>query len=337
MRFAFAFFPGGPIAETVETYRLGEELGYDLAWVMDQTFYPDPFVLLTLVASATQSLALGLGITNPFSRHPAQIARAVAAVDEACGGRLILGLGAGNRSGLLEPLGIDPSRPAQRIREAVPVLRQLLAGQRVHYESPTLTVRGVKLEFTPRRVVPIYIASRGQLSLCSAGELADGAILQSCFTPGALDYALEAIGRGTQRAGRSWEELDLVCWQVVRLTEDRRSALEELGAWAARPFLQGPPPFLRSLGFSPERMETIGEVLRTQGAAAAAQHLTEEELDRFIIVGDADFCAGRVAQLVQRGITTFTLLLRGSTYQVRDTLERFAREALPRFRASPLL
>lgn len=331
-RFGFTFLPEGAMAETVATYRLGEELGYDCAWVMDQAFHRDPFVLLTLCAQATTKIALGLGITNPYTRHPAQIARAIASVDEASGGRIALGLGAGNPVLSLAPLGITADRRAHRLREALLIMRRLLAGEKVSYESPTLTLKDVQLSFPPQRGVPIYLASRGRLSLRNAGELADGVILQSMPSPQGLAYGIGLVREGAQRAGRSLQELDRLCWQVVRLTEDRAAALAEVGAWSSRPFIQGPQEYLEGLGFSPERIAEVSTVYRAQGPQAAARLLTQEEFDRFIIVGDAKHCARVVQTMAEHGMTTFVLLLLGSLGQVRNTLERFAREVMPRLR-----
>jgi 5,10-methylenetetrahydromethanopterin reductase len=56
-------------------------------------------------------------VTDPFSRHPALTAMAIATLDEVSGGRGILGIGAGI-SGFAE-LGLYRSKPARAICETI--------------------------------------------------------------------------------------------------------------------------------------------------------------------------------------------------------------------------
>ncbi|MCL6554615.1 MAG: LLM class flavin-dependent oxidoreductase [Firmicutes bacterium] len=149
MRFGFATIPGEAAAFTA-LVRDAEAMGFHQAWVPDQTFHRDVFALLAACATEARRIALGVGVTNPFTRHPVQIARAAATVDEISGGRLTLGIGAGNRRELLRPLGLEQERTAQRCAEAVTVIKGLLRGERVTHESDTLTVRDVALDFAAR-------------------------------------------------------------------------------------------------------------------------------------------------------------------------------------------
>src|SRR5712692_1695205 len=101
MRFGFSHRPIQPFSRSIELYQWAEELGFDYAWVPDQQFYPDPFACLAAAALRTQRITLGLAVTNPYTRHPALIARGIGIVDELAGGRMILTLGAANRKQVL--------------------------------------------------------------------------------------------------------------------------------------------------------------------------------------------------------------------------------------------
>ena len=109
LRFGFAHVPSEHVDRHVELVQLAEELGFDCAWIPDQTFYRDPYVVLAALARATSTIALGVGVTNPFTRHPAMTARAIASVEELAPGRVALGVGAGNVRELLAPLGLPSS------------------------------------------------------------------------------------------------------------------------------------------------------------------------------------------------------------------------------------
>lgn len=166
----------------------------------DQTFHRDVFAVLTACAAGTRKINLGIGVTNPFTRHPVLIARAAATVDEISGGRLTLGISAGNRRELLRPLGFEQERTALRCREAVVVIKALLRGDRVTHVSDTLTVREVALDFRARPEMPVYLAGRGPQVLKAAGEVADGVIVGALSSLAGLRYALGQITSGA--AGR---------------------------------------------------------------------------------------------------------------------------------------
>ena len=128
MRFGFGTVPAGPPHETVALVQFAERLGFDVAWMPDQTFYRDPFLTLAACAQGTRTITLGVGVTNPYTRHPAMIARAAATLSELCQGRFVLGIGAGNRKELIDLLGLPSDRAGARCRETALTVKRLLAG-----------------------------------------------------------------------------------------------------------------------------------------------------------------------------------------------------------------
>src|SRR2546428_5288642 len=126
---------------------------------------------------------------------------AIATLDEVSGGRAVLGLGAGV-SGFRE-LGVDATRSAVAIREAVMLIRALLAGQ-------TVTVKGEQVRFTdgrldvraPRADVPIYVASQRDAGCRVAGRVADGALIQGCLADPPPGLFKDRRTQGARRAGR---------------------------------------------------------------------------------------------------------------------------------------
>jgi 5,10-methylenetetrahydromethanopterin reductase len=240
MRFGAAFIPAMPAAEVARTALLAEDAGYDVLWIPDQSFYADPFVLLAVCAGATSRIGLGLAVTNPSTRHPVQIARAAAALDDLSGGRFRLGLGAGNRTHVLPALGAPTDRTVARLHECVEVCRRLLRGETVSVHSPTLRLDRVRLETAPRPDLPIYVAGRAPRILRLGGAVADGVIAEAMFTPEGLDYALDEIAAGARSTGRDPALLDLVAWQAVHLAGVPGDDPERVRSWAGR-LLRGTP------------------------------------------------------------------------------------------------
>jgi 5,10-methylenetetrahydromethanopterin reductase len=124
-------------------------------------------------------VAVGPCVTDPFARHPALTAMAIATLDEISDGRAALGLGAGI-SGFAE-LGIRPVKPVRGMREAIALIRALLRGEQADVAGEVIAFRGGRLSFKPIRAdIPIHIASNGRLGQRTAGAVADGAIMEAC-------------------------------------------------------------------------------------------------------------------------------------------------------------
>jgi 5,10-methylenetetrahydromethanopterin reductase len=80
-------FPKASIRTLVALARQAEALGYQAAWVADEGFSLDAYVTLTAIAAETRTIRMGPGITNPYTRHPAVTATAIATLDAYSGGR----------------------------------------------------------------------------------------------------------------------------------------------------------------------------------------------------------------------------------------------------------
>jgi len=330
MKFHVCFLPG-TMSESARLARLCEELGYDVIWLPDQSFQRDPFVALAAVAQATERIQIGLGVTTPFARHPAQIARAIASLDELSNGRAWLGLGAGNKKMFLDKLGLPQKRAAARVRETAIVIRKLLAGEAVTWESPDLVMQDVKLEFPSRAELPIYVASRAPLMLSVGGEVADGVIAEALFTPGGIDYFLGRVEQGAAQAGRDREAIRTVCWQVVDVTDDRAAGVDALRQWAAHIIGASSADIVQRLGIALEVGDAVHAAYRNGGQQAAARYVTEREVDAVAIVGDADHCAEKIHTIAANGIQAVNLLVRGSAANKERILRKFAVEVMPQF------
>src|SRR5215813_6202130 len=121
-----------PVAQMVGQAKLAEASGYDMLWVADERFYREVYSILAVLAQNTQRVRLGTCVTDPFARHPALTAMAIATLDEISNQRAILGLGAGI-SGFGE-LGLVHKKPPRAIRESIELIRRLLKGEKVDFK-----------------------------------------------------------------------------------------------------------------------------------------------------------------------------------------------------------
>jgi 5,10-methylenetetrahydromethanopterin reductase len=161
---------------TVEEYerigRRAEAAGFDVVSVFHDLFFqPAIFPLLT-IARVTERIRLGPAALNASTLHPAEIAGQVAALDLASKGRAYLGLVTGT---WLDQLGLDESRPLTRLREAVEVVRRLLAGDTTGFAGERFTLAaGAHLEYEPLRPqVPLMIGTWRPRTAAFAASVAD--------------------------------------------------------------------------------------------------------------------------------------------------------------------
>src|SRR5678816_4839729 len=80
------------IRDRAEIAQLAERTGYDYLWLADERFFREVYACLTLCALRTRRIRLGPCVTDPYSRHPALTAMAIATLDEISGQRAVLGL-----------------------------------------------------------------------------------------------------------------------------------------------------------------------------------------------------------------------------------------------------
>ena len=122
----------------------------------------DPWVLLTVIAMATERIRLGPLVTPVARRRPGTLARQATSLDRLSGGRLIFGAGLGFT--LPAEYGtwgesVEPRVLARRLDEGLEVLARLWSGERVDFRGEHVTADGVTFAPVPtqRPRPPVWI------------------------------------------------------------------------------------------------------------------------------------------------------------------------------------
>ncbi len=171
MQFGFTLKGEHSISRTVDLTRQAESAGFEYGWLFDShVLWREPYVLLTLMAQATERMRLGTCVTNPATREPSVTASALAVLNELSGGRMDLGIGRGDSARRV--LGKPPTTMAT-LEQAVVVIKGLVEGRTVPYEGADLV-----LPWTGRYTLPVWVAGYGPMALAMTGRIADGVILQ---------------------------------------------------------------------------------------------------------------------------------------------------------------
>jgi 5,10-methylenetetrahydromethanopterin reductase len=330
--------PSRPASALAALAARAETLGYDAVWLADERFFREVYASLAAVALATARIRLGTGVTDPFSRHPALTAMAIATLDEISGGRALLGIGAGV-SGFRE-LGVDARRSAVAIREAVDLVRRLLAGETVTVKGEQIAFDHGRLDFTPvRSDVPVYVASQRGAGCRVAGQCADGAIMQGCVAPALVEFFRDRVAEGARRAGRDPARVDLVARLNVCIDDDRRAARDVMRPTIVRSLSAQRPDFFTfataGLALPPALRDAILALPYTHDPAplrALAPQVPDDFVDAVTLTGPPAEVAGEVARLARAGITQLMVYPLAEGGRIETTVERFAREVMSRVR-----
>lgn len=156
-------------AEVVELGVFAERAGFESLWLVDH-FRWEPYVdapelghslseetkgrqvgawecwaLLAALASATERAELGTVVTNVGYRNPGLLAQMANTVDSLSGGRLVLGVGAGDYVSEHRMHGFVWENRVGRFEEALKIIRPMLRGETVAFEGEHLRAEGASL------------------------------------------------------------------------------------------------------------------------------------------------------------------------------------------------
>jgi len=326
MDFGFTLKPDHTIERTVALTRQAEAAGFTYGWLFDShVLWREPYVLLTLMAQATQRMRLGTCVTNPATREPSVTASTLAVLDEVSGGRMDLGIGRGDSARRV--LGKPPTTMAT-LEEAIRVIRDLVEGRTVTYEGTELV-----LPWTGKWKLPVWVAGYGPMALAMTGRVADGLILQLA-------------------------DPDLIRWFVGQLREAAAAAGRDpasLKVQAAAPAHVGP----REVGRERTRwfpalvsnhvMDLVNKYPREQLPAALTGYVQDrtgydylhhaevgssnagfvgdEVTDRFCVLGTADDHVRKLRELAAAGVDQFNFYLMNGDEE--EQVEIYGREIIP--------
>ncbi len=292
---------GLPPQRCVELAVAAERHGFASVWFAENPLERGALPALAACAAATSRLELGIGVWNPFLRHPAQIAMDASALDELSAGRLTLGLG----SGLANPirrLGIDNTRTLAAMKDTFAIVRALLSGDTVTYKGTAFSVESAKLSWTPARRLPLLMAARGKRALALAGTVADGLMISNMCPPGFAAWAASIA-----------HPKRMVQYVPCVVADSRDAALATI-----RPVLAGMLKTFWTLGQSVPAARTslvdhsgITDAAFAKAVAEPPSGLDERFIKAFALAGTVDDCQAGVAAYAKAGVTDLVLTFVG--------------------------
>src|SRR3954469_9625267 len=319
-------YAGNP-RETADQVAGLERAGLDTIWVAEPYGFDAP-TLMGYLAAKTETVEIGAGILNVYSRTPGAMLQTAAGLDNVSGGRALLGLGASGPQVIEGFHGMPYERPLGRTREIVEIIRSGMKREPLHadgqFKLPLSKEQGavtglgkpLKLLTKPERdSVPIYIAALGPKNVELAAEIADG-LLPHLFYPEKVDSVMgDPIKAGTARRDPSLGALNIVAGGMLAIGEgpDTKALLD-----FARPlfalYIGGMGAkgknFYNDLacayGYEKEAAEI--QELYLSGKKKQAEALVPTEwLEAANFVGPASYVKERVAAFEESGVTSLNV------------------------------
>ncbi|MGC4998904.1 LLM class F420-dependent oxidoreductase [Streptomyces sp. DT195] len=213
--------------------RAAEEIGYDSLWVFERALVPepatqglygipglpwpdhyrhvaDPLVTLTLAASATTRAELGSSVLVAPLHLPFQLAKSLATLDAASGGRVLAGLGTGWSLDEYAASGVRPFEERGAVLdEIISVCRAAWGPDPVVHRGEISDIPSAVVGPKPARLIPILLAAGSGRALRRVVDRADG------WLP---------VSQGAGQVAAQWRELRELAEERGR-TEPLRAVL----------------------------------------------------------------------------------------------------------------
>jgi alkanesulfonate monooxygenase SsuD/methylene tetrahydromethanopterin reductase-like flavin-dependent oxidoreductase (luciferase family) len=191
--------------------------------------YTEAMTAVAAAAQATHRVQLMTGIANIYWRHPYTLAMAAANVSAVSNQRFTLGLGTGHQPVNVAGLNYNMSKPVQRMRDYVEVLRECFAIQTPDdfVDVATSTYRASQVRFGwPGGNVPLVIGALGDHMVRLAGEVADGVVLSLAARARIADVKT-LLAEGAAKSGRNTTDCTISSFvnTVIRDSRDQARPL----------------------------------------------------------------------------------------------------------------
>jgi len=297
------------IPDAIGYVQYAEQRGFEAGWQADSRLVRDAVVPMAAFAACTETIRIGSGVVDCWTRNPARLASTFSTLDDLAPGRIILGIGAWWEP-LATKVGVRRHRSLKAMRETVEACRALLADETVTYDGEFVHLDGVELDYVYQerrpKDVPIYIGATGDRMLELTGEIADGVVLNYLVSPEYNRRAMDRLADGAARAGRSVDDLDRPQLVVCSVAETRAEALDGARLMVTQ-YLGQQPHIMKASGVPESLLEEIGRVLTwpaTHEQVEAASKLVPDEIVQMICAaGTADEVREKVAQYMADGCT----------------------------------
>jgi len=303
----------------VDLAKVADANGFDSVWFAENAFNRGVLPAASACAAATRRVGIGIGVFNPYNRHPTLMAMEIGALDEVAQGRARLGIGSGIASAT-ERMGLSTDRPLAAVRDAITIVRAMLKGDEVNYSGKVFSAHKARLEYQARRPdMPLLMAARGEQALALCGKIADGLMISNMCPPEFTRQAVDAVRKAVHEAGRP--PLAHVVQYIPCAARPDRAEAYALAKATIAEMLPGFWSLAQRVPAARSALLRAGELMEADFAAAVERLRAGEKPERalddrfvaaFAIAGTADDCLAQAQAYRAAGATELALTFVGA-------------------------
>lgn len=280
-----------------------ESLPVDSLWVGGHVAStnptPEAIVQLARLSAVSERVRIGTSVLLLPLYPPAIVAKQLADIDRASGGRLTVGVGVGGEYPQeFRACGVPLEERGARTDEAIGLLRRLWTAEEVDHAGAHFEMRGVRIHPAPRAagLPAIVVAGRRRAAMRRAALVGDG-WMPYLYSARRYRESVAAIRSIAGDAGRDLATFEWIAFVFANVHDDPRTARAEAAAFLGGNYRQR----------------------------------FDDMVDRVALAGTVDEVAGGVADFVDAG-ARHLVFLPASRERGPEIAERLAFEVMDRVR-----
>ena len=324
-KLGFGFSGVYDASRTIALAKRAEQISLDSVWIAEDYFQGGAFSIASACAVNTSTIKIGIGVINPYTRHPSLIAMEAVSLDEISGGRMIIAMGASNKRWIELQAGIPYVKPITATKECTQIIKGLIRGDCVKFDGEYFKTGSIELENKAlRQDQPIFLGVKGDRALAVAGEIADGVLLSAGSPLEYIQHVRKRIAVGAERAGRDPSQIHIAAYLPTCVDPDGERAVHAMRAQAARYLgLHGVSAITECAGLPQDLCARYREDFLS--GKKLDTDLPEQIIDKLLIAGTPEKCKARIQAYRDAGVDMPIIYEATGAYSPEESLERIER------------
>ena len=299
------------VSDMVKIARQAEQARFSTVAIAEA--WRSAWVPLTAMAAATREIHFAPYVLNAYGRSPLIAGMSAVDFNDFSDGRLVLGVGGGNRIINEEWQGVPHARVLTKMREYVEILQKIARtrlGDTLDYQG-----RIHRMSWSPAidphpSSYPVYLAAVFPKMLRVAAQVADGIAGGATLSP---EYIGQIKHQARNYASETDRDFATLKWNAVTVfaMDDNRDAARRAAREAICHFYAPlPHPYyeftMREQGFAREADQLL-KLMPAGQLEASLEAISDNCLDTISICGTPEECRAKIASY--RGLLDEMLLL----------------------------
>ena len=310
--------------------RQAEAGGFSYCWFYDShILWRDCYAAIAMCMEHTEHMRFGPCVTNPGVRDWSVAASMFASLSLQSGGRFDIGLGRGDSS--MRVMGKKPATLAQ-VAEFTQKVKAMARGEEVHYAD---CPEAVQFSWSAGHELPVWIGAYGPKALATAGEHADGVVLQIA-EPSLIRWFTEQCHAAGEAAGRDMSNFRVMAAAPAFFgsMDDCVEATKWFPAMVGNHVADIVEKYGGDSGTVPESLTAYIEKRRGydykkhgQSDNAFLDFITPDIVESFSVLGTSENHIAKLKELREAGTTQFNIYLDNGNEE--EIIAKYSEQVIP--------